>query len=395
MSADGAKLHVAVVAHDVGPVGGMEQQLFRLVLGLLDRGHRVTVVSRTCELPARQGLCHRRVPGPSRPFALGYPSFALLAALRVPGDADVVHTTGALVPGRAQVSTVHLLHAALRRTGVVRTRRDTAAYRLNAAASAVMARAAERWCYRPAVTAELVAVSTGVAAEVAEHFPAMAARTTVIRNGVDLAAFRVNPEARIAVRRRLGLDDADLAAAFVGGDWVRKGLGVAVAALAQAPGWHLVVAGEGDAVAARNAAADHGVADRLHLLGAVRDTAEVYAAADALVLPTAYETFSLATHEAAACGLPLLVTRVSGVDEVLRDGVNGWFVERDPADVATRLRILGDDWRLRRAMGLEARRAVAGLSWEAMVDGYEALYRRVAAAPRSRPRPVAGGVVNG
>ncbi len=383
------QLHVCVVAHDVGPVGGMESQLLRLVTGLLDRGHRVTVVSRTCEAPPHPALTHRRVPGPRRPFALWYPWFALAAAPRIPRDADVVHTTGALVLRRAQVSTVHLLHAALRRSGVRRVRRDTVAYRLNAALSRWMSRAAERWCYRPRVTGELVAVSGGVAAEVAAHFPAMAERTTVIRNGVDLDAFHPDPAARAALRQRLGVPEGELLAVFVGGDWPLKGLRFAVEALAGAPGWHLAVAGSGDVASARAHAEGCGVAERVHFLGLVRGVAAVHAAADAFVLPSAYETFSLVTYEAAASGAPLLVTRVSGVEELLEDGVNGWFVTRDGADIASRLRALAADPALRDRMGAAGRQAAQGTTWEAMVDAYEALYRRVAADRRGRGRPVA------
>jgi glycosyltransferase involved in cell wall biosynthesis len=384
-------LHVAIVAHDVGPVGGMESQLYRLAGGLLARGHRVTVVARSCELPAHPLLQFRRVRTPRRPFALGYPCFALLAAPRIPRDADVVHTTGALVAHRADVSTVHLLHAALRSRRVRRVRRDTLAYRFNAAAGAWMARAAERRCYRPGMTGTLVAVSAGVAREIGEHFPSMAERTAVIGNGVDTEVFRPDARLRAAMRERVGLRDDDLVAAFVGGDWPLKGLRFAVEALVDAPDWHLLVAGEGDADAQRSHAMQLGVSDRVHFLGTVRGAAAVHAAADAFVLPTAYETFSLVTYEAAACALPLLVTRVSGVEDVLSNGVNGWFVQRDAADIATRLRALAADPRRRAAMGAAARDAVQGVTWDAMVDAYEALYLRIAGhSATGAPSPAFG-----
>ena len=43
---------VTIVANDIGEVGGMERQLAELMLGLRARGHEVTVIARTCELPA-------------------------------------------------------------------------------------------------------------------------------------------------------------------------------------------------------------------------------------------------------------------------------------------------------------------------------------------------------
>ena len=247
-------------------------------------------------------------------------------------------------------------------------------YRVNAAIAAGSSLAAERWCYRPRRTRLLCAVSRGVAAELHAGFPAMAEAVRSIPNGVDATAFRPDPEARRAVRSDLGIDDASHLALFVGGDWERKGINFAVGALADAPSWHLAVAGAGDRHALLASAQASGTRGRIHLLGKIRAMARIYAAADAFVLPTAYEAFPLVTLEAAASGLPLLVTRVNGVDEILRDGCNGWFIERRAADIARRLRELSADPELARQMGAAARQAVMPYSWDTMAEGYMSLY---------------------
>jgi UDP-glucose:(heptosyl)LPS alpha-1,3-glucosyltransferase len=56
------------------------------------------------------------------------------------------------------------------------------------------------------------------------------------------------------------------------------------------------------------------------------------------VFPSAYETFSLASFQAAAAGLPLITTRFNGVEDFLIDGVNGWLVERTAEAVAAAIR---------------------------------------------------------
>src|SRR5438445_10354499 len=68
---------VTIVAHDVGIVGGMERILAELALGLERRGHDVTVIARSCDLPAGSGVRFRRVRSPARPFVVSYPWFML------------------------------------------------------------------------------------------------------------------------------------------------------------------------------------------------------------------------------------------------------------------------------------------------------------------------------
>jgi UDP-glucose:(heptosyl)LPS alpha-1,3-glucosyltransferase len=213
-----------------------------------------------------------------------------------------------------------------------------------------------------------------VASELREEFPAMGPAVRTVANGVDSRTFRPDPEARAAVRAELGVDAGALLALFAGGDWSRKGLAYAVDALTLAPDWQLIVAGPGDPEPVVARAQEAGTASRLRFLGRVLDMPRLYAAADVFLFPTAYEAFPLVALEAAASGLPLLVTRVNGVEDLLAEGVNGWFVRRDAADIAGRLTALGDDRALTRRMSAAARAAAIGYSWEAMTEGYLSVY---------------------
>jgi UDP-glucose:(heptosyl)LPS alpha-1,3-glucosyltransferase len=368
---------IVFVANDVGESGGMERQSAQLVRRLLDAGHRVTVIARTCELPAHEQLRFVRVPTPRRPATMAYPAFiavaSLLAARRRRGA--LLHTTGAIVLGRADLSTVHYSHRAARaHIEGSRASRETLLYRINAGIAGVLSRAGEAWCYRPSRTRVLCAVSGGVATELQQGFPAMAGAIRIVPNGVEVAVFRPDTTARREVRAELGIGDEVGLALFVGGDWERKGLRYAVDALTLAPDWHLAVAGAGDQEPLLARARAAGTESRLRFLGPVRQMPRLYAAGDALVLPTAYETFSLVTFEAAASGLPLLVSRVSGVEDLLQDGRNGWFIGRAGPDIARRLNELRSDPELARTMAEQARVAASGYSWEAMAAGYVSIY---------------------
>ncbi len=379
---------VVLVAHDVGPVGGMERQLSVLVSGLLAEGWSVTLISRSCALPARRGLRWVRVPAPSRPFTLAYPWFALVAgALLLRHRGQLVHTTGAIVPNRADVVTVHLCHHAVAEQGVERFSRAHPAYRLNARLGALMSRLGERWCYSPARAGHLVGVSSGVRSELLRHTALDPSRITVIPNGADTAVYRPDSRLRLAARRRLGLSTEDLVALFVGSEWEGKGLLHALDAVARAPYWHLVVVGRGDEARYRALSRQLGVERLAHFVGLTADTPSYYAMADAFVLPSAYETFSLVTYEAAASGLPLLATRVSGVEDVVRDGVNGWFVEPRAEAIARRLRQLEADPDLRRSMGRSSREAARDFGWDRAVAAYCELYCAVGAGFPGSARP--------
>jgi UDP-glucose:(heptosyl)LPS alpha-1,3-glucosyltransferase len=377
---------VTIVAHDIGPVGGMERVLSELILGLRRSGDRVTVIARTCELPEGSGVNFHRVRGPGRPFLLAYPWFLLAASLTVARRArGVLQVTGGLVLNRADVVSVHYCH----QVGPANPSRAGALYRANIRLVRIAKRLSERAVFRRNREAVFACVSEGVADEVREHYPALAPNVIAIHNGVDLERFepgRWSEQAR-AERERLGVGERELVALFVGGEWERKGLRPAIEALPGAPGWTLAVAGDGDRSHFEALARSLGVDERIRWLGVQREVAPLYAMADAFLLPTSYETFSLATFEAAASGLPLLVTPVNGVRELLEPGVNGFFIDRRPEGISEALRQLSDDPGRRLEMGRAARRSSLRFSWDNTVELHRRLYRRLAGASRATRAP--------
>jgi glycosyltransferase involved in cell wall biosynthesis len=381
--------HVVLVAHDIQAVGGMERQLTELIRGLTRRGWRITVISRTLHVADLPGVRWLRVRAPGRPFPVAYPWFFVAARLKARrAEPGLVHTTGALMMGRTDLSTVHLCHAAIReRTTVARVSRATLPYRVNAAVAAGISRLTERWCYSPRRTRMLAGVSDGVSRELEEFLPNTRGRVTTVQNGVDTDMFRPaeNPEERL--HPALGAADGRLVALFVGGEWEGKGLRLAIEAVARSPRWRLVVVGRGDVERYQALAHELGVGGRVRFAGPLVDVAPVYRGADAFLLPTAYETFSLVTYEAAASGLPLLVSRVSGVEDLLEDGKSGWFVPREAGAIGARLDALADDPALRERLGRAAREASLGFTWDAMVDAYASLYEELSPGSARSGRP--------
>jgi glycosyltransferase involved in cell wall biosynthesis len=368
---------VTIVANDVGAVGGMERQLAELAVGLSRLGHDVTVIARTCELPAGTEVHFHRVWGPRRPFLFAYLWFMLAGSVVVRRRRrGIVQSAGAVVLNRVDSIAVHCCHQVYG----AQPSGDARLARGYARVARVVKRVAERLCFRINDQAALVCVSNGVAEEIRAHYPGSASRVMTIHNGVDLDAFARGarePEAR-ALRAALGIPEETLVAAFVGGNWEQKGLRPLIEALAKAPGWDLVVAGRGGPGRYRELARSLAVESRVHWLGVVQDIQVVYELADAFVLPSSYETFSLVTFEAAAYGLPILATPVSGVRELIEDGQTGFVIVPDPATIAERLGALAADPELRTRLGRAAREAAVGFGWEKMVASHHELYARLA-----------------
>jgi glycosyltransferase involved in cell wall biosynthesis len=364
---------VTIVAHDIGSVGGMERVLAELVVGLRAIGHEVTVIARTCELPAGAGFVFHRVRGPARPFLVAYPWFMLAGSLAVRRwRRGVVQATGAIVLNRVDIIAVHYCH----QVGPANPSRSTRLFRGHVRIVRLLKRFGERLCFRASHAARFVCVSEGVAEEVREHYPELAERVVTIHNGVDTETFTpgVRTDEARALRASLAITEGRLVAVLVGSEWERKGLGPAIEALALTPEWVLVVAGEGDRRSYQELADSLGVGEAVRWLGVTPDVQLVYQLADAFLNPTSYETFSLVTFEAAASGLPILAAPVSGVRELIHDGRNGFLISREPRVIAERLQQLAADPALRSELGRAARESVLAFRWEEMVRKHHELY---------------------
>lgn len=125
--------------------------------------------------------------------------------------------------------------------------------------------------------------------------------------------------------------------------------------------------------------ADLGLSEEVSFAGVRRGPALLreYAEADMFVYTSRYENFGNTVLEAAAAGLPLLVTRTGVANDILSHGGAGHFVSMDdPDDLARRLCELADNAERRVAMGSQASQiAFRDYDWENIVTSYEELYQ--------------------
>lgn len=172
----------------------------------------------------------------------------------------------------------------------------------------------------------VIAVSAGLADALLE-LGAAAGKVTVLRNGVDLAAFRP-PSDRQQLRRELGLNGPTLIS--VGHLIERKGHHHVVGALAHLPDATLLVVGEGPKhEELRDLAVRLGVAQRVKFLGARphHDLPGLYGAADALVLASTREGWANVMLESMACGTPVVAGPAWGSREAISTPEAGIVLE--------------------------------------------------------------------
>jgi glycosyltransferase involved in cell wall biosynthesis len=377
MSDQRGRLRIGLVAHDVHDHGGMERAFAELVRRAHDR-YEFVVISAELATDLQPLVEWRRIRIPRRPVPLRFALFFVFAGIRLAlARVDVVHTLGALVPNRADIATVQFCHAGFRERRLSKADPGKPLLRrLNTRISRALGFAVERWFYGTGRADALAPVSEGVASELRRHYPNVPVAVTP--NGVDVHRYRPNEKARRQLRTEEGTGPDDIIALFVGGDWDHKGLAIAIegaadAAARSAGSLRLWVVGRGDQDRFGALATQFGIGGAVHFFGLRSDTERFYQAADIFVLPTLYETFSIATYEAAASGLPVVATRVSGIADLVRDDA-GFLVDRTPDQVAEALYRLISDPPLRRSMGEAGRRRAQMFTWDRSVGSVLALY---------------------
>jgi UDP-glucose:(heptosyl)LPS alpha-1,3-glucosyltransferase len=239
----------------------------------------------------------------------------------------------------------------------------------------------ERWMIGGLRYRTFVAVSSRVAAELRRIYAVPSSRIRVIYNGIDLQRFSRSAESRTAIRRQFNIPlDARLLL-FVGHEFHRKGLAHVIDAVDRLGDdtWLLVV-GSDDPAPYRKLSPE--VQQRLIFAGVRSDLPQLYSAADAFVLPTAYETFSLVCMEAMACALPVFATAAGGIEEYLKDGVNGFQIKMDAGDIATKLAAAFADPALMRRLGEGAAATAKIYGWDRAGVEYIALLKEIGASKR-------------
>jgi len=386
-------MRVVMLSNSFPPqIGGIQEHVSNLAQTLARQGHQLKIVTVRRNKSERvrdnfAGLDVVRVPQLNLPKTLTAQylaiTTALLIAMRLRGQADVVHyhtfwpdAFTAFVVNKF-VPTVYTAHESrfLLMAEQPRSRRwlklalrpfqgvlapstelleVTRQLGVSPEKSAFIANAVDARKFRPDVSSESVRARYGVPAD---HCLILCPRRLVPKNGLEFLI-----ESLPSIRRCFS--------------------GVSV-----------LIAGDGperEKLEAR--VRELGLGDSVIFAGSQNndELPEFYAAADVVAIPSLKEATSIAGLEAMASACAVVATNVGGLPEIIEDGVSGLLVPpRDPEALAQAITRLIETPELRKQLGLAARaRVEQKFTWEQVASETTRAYERAIAVWHRRPLPL-------
>jgi glycosyltransferase involved in cell wall biosynthesis len=207
-------------------------------------------------------------------------------------------------------------------------------------------------------------------------------RIRVVHSAIDLERFRAL-RSRDEVRRELGLSTEAFVIGTVGHLASHKGHRVLVEAAARAASrarcrYLLVGTGECEA-SLRETVRRLGLQDSFRFVGFLERVEEFLPALDLFAFPSlSGEGSPAALKEAMACGIPVVASRISGVDEVARDGVEALLVPPGDAEaLAAAVDRFASDGKLCLEFGRRGCQQAREFGVDPMVEATESAYRDV------------------
>ncbi len=344
--------------------GGQEIRILEESKGMIGRGHEVVLL---CPPEARiHGEAIRRgIPVLALPIGRKRPAGMIALRRWLKGHpVDVVNTHSSTDSWLTALACTFWRGA----PAIVRTRHISAA---------VPGNAATRWLYTRA-TRHIVTTGEKLRGQLIADNGYPGERITSIPTGIDTDRFQ--PGDRVSARSKLGLDENGRYLGIVATLRSWKGhehLLQAFAAL-DAPGWRLLIVGDGPRRAILEAEATRlALGDRVRFVGQQQDAECWLQALDIFCLPSyANEGVPQALLQAMLVGLPVVTTPVGSITEVVTDGVTGLIVPpRQPSALAAALGALMADPALAARLGGTARaKAVDRFGLAPMLDGMERVF---------------------
>jgi glycosyltransferase involved in cell wall biosynthesis len=227
----------------------------------------------------------------------------------------------------------------------------------------------------------IVAVSESLKENMIKRTPLKSNKTQVVYNGINTSDFQ-RPSSN-ELRQQFGWQKEDIIIGSLGNIRPAKAYDVLLQAAALLKNenfnFRFVIAGQGKGRLfddLNNLKNELGLDDTVHFLGFNNDPANFLSNLDMFLLSSTSEGFSIATIQAMAAGLPVIVTRSGGPQEIVTHEEDGWIVEPGNAEaIADAVKKLAADRELSKSLAEKGRQhAIQTFDLGVMLDAYERIY---------------------
>jgi len=230
----------------------------------------------------------------------------------------------------------------------------------------------DRQLYKP--YRQVVCISEGVKTSIIDWLPEIESKLITIPNGVNIDEFGTTPQPDqntkcpviISVGRLQRMKNYQAA--------------IKACALLKDLNFEYHILGDGvEKPALRKLIEEKRLANKVKLMGFQSNVSTHLCRSNIFLMSSRWEGFGLAMVEAMACGLPVVVSDVSGVREIVGQGQKSGFLvnPHDPVCIAEKLRCLILSHKLRADMGAYNRLYARRYSIEQTMQGYLDLYQKV------------------
>ena len=325
----GKKLKIALIRKRYLPdKGGAEKTAARFVENFTARGHQISVFAEMFSATETDNLKWIKVPKNNMPTLCRTASFhrqaqKILKKDNLRDSFDIVYSMCRTYPVDI-FRVTEQLHAKWLPIGY------SSWAKFNPRHSGILR--LERKSLTEKRTKMIVANSHLIKRQLTEEFNYPAEKIQVIYNGMNHDKFYPASVAeKIEARKKINIDQHRNICLFCAGNFKIKGLAEAIEVVASLKenlrnNTLLLVVGGDKSTPFIKLAEEYGIAKNIIFTGTQKNMRDYYIAADILLYPSLYETFSNVCLEAMGCGLPVITTQQIGAYELINEGINGFSV---------------------------------------------------------------------
>jgi glycosyltransferase involved in cell wall biosynthesis len=202
-----------------------------------------------------------------------------------------------------------------------------------------------------------------------------------IPNGIDLDKFTVNENKKF-LRKKLGISINKTIIIFVGRLHVVKGLEYLINAVNKVKNDNLKLFIIGDGTERENLeklSKKLNIENYIEFCGEIPNEKipEYLTASDIFVLPSLSEGFPNVLLEAMTCGLPVIATKIKGLDEIIEEGINGYLINpKSSEQIAEKIEFISKNKTIYKTISQNNKIRASEFSWDPVIDRLDEIYKK-------------------